>query len=54
LAERVAHESAWRRVVAAYARVNVSKELAPLRDGHTSLQDAGRGILVQLTVEKGK
>jgi hypothetical protein len=29
LAERVAHESAWRCVVAAYARVNVSKELAP-------------------------
>jgi hypothetical protein len=27
-------------VVAAYARMNVSKELAPLRDGHASLQDA--------------
>jgi hypothetical protein len=29
LAECVAHEGAWRCVVAAYARVNVSKELAP-------------------------
>jgi hypothetical protein len=40
LAERVAHEGAWRRMVATYARVDVSKELAPLRDGHTSLQNA--------------
>jgi hypothetical protein len=54
LAECVAHKSAWRRVVAAYARVNVSKELAPLRDGHASLQDARRGALVQLAVDEGK
>jgi hypothetical protein len=40
LAERVAHEGAWRRVVAAYTRVDVSKELAPLRDRHAPLQDA--------------
>jgi hypothetical protein len=40
LAKRVAHEGAWRRVVTAYARVDVSKELAPLRDGNASLQDA--------------
>jgi hypothetical protein len=40
LAERVAHEGAWRGVVAAYALVDVSKELAPLRDGNASLQDA--------------
>jgi hypothetical protein len=40
LVERVAHEGAWRRVVTAYARVDVSKELAPLRDGYASLQDA--------------
>jgi hypothetical protein len=39
LTERVSHEGAWRRVVAAHARVNISKELAPLRDGHASLQD---------------
>jgi hypothetical protein len=40
LAECVAHEGAWRRVVAAYARVDVSKELAPLRDRYASLQKA--------------
>jgi hypothetical protein len=40
LAERIAHEGAWRHVVAAYARVDVSKELAPLRDRYASLQDA--------------
>jgi hypothetical protein len=40
LAERVAHEGAWRRVVTAYTRVDVLKELAPLRDGNASLQDA--------------
>jgi hypothetical protein len=40
LAECVTHEGAWRRVVAAYARVDVSKELAPLRDMYASLQDA--------------
>jgi hypothetical protein len=39
LVECVAHEGAWRCVVAAHARVNVSKELAPLGDRHTSLQD---------------
>jgi hypothetical protein len=39
LAERVAYESAWRRVVTAYARVDVAKELAPLRDEDASLQD---------------
>jgi hypothetical protein len=40
LVERVAHEGVWRRVVVAYARVDVPKELASLRDGHASLQDA--------------
>jgi hypothetical protein len=39
LAECVAYEGARRCVVAAYARVNVSKELVPLRDGHAPLQD---------------
>jgi hypothetical protein len=38
--ERVAHEGAWRRVVTTHTRVNVSKELAPLRDRYASLQDA--------------
>jgi hypothetical protein len=40
LAERVAHEGVRRHVVTAYARVDVAKELAPLRDGDASLQDA--------------
>jgi hypothetical protein len=39
LTERIAQEGARHCVVAAYTRVNVSKELAPLGDGHTSLQD---------------
>jgi hypothetical protein len=34
--------------------MNVSKELAPLRDGYASLQDARRGVLVQLVVYEGK
>jgi hypothetical protein len=54
LAERVAHEGARRRVVATHARVNVSKELAPLGDGHASLQDARRGAPVQLDVDEGE
>jgi hypothetical protein len=35
-------------------RVDVPQELAPLRDGHTPLQDAGGGVLVQLAVDEGK
>jgi hypothetical protein len=54
LAERVAHEGVWRRVVAAYTRVDVLKELAPLRDEYASLQDARRGALVQLVVDEGE
>jgi hypothetical protein len=54
LAERVAHKGVWRRVVSAYARVDVSKELAPLRVGHASLQDARRGALVQLAVDESE
>jgi hypothetical protein len=38
--ECVAHEGVWLCVVAAHARMNISKELVPLRDGHASLQDA--------------
>jgi hypothetical protein len=40
LAERIAHEGAWSRVVATHARVDVSEELAPLGDGYAPLQDA--------------
>jgi hypothetical protein len=41
-------------VVAAHACVNISKELVPLRDRYTSLQDARRGALVQLAVDEGE
>jgi hypothetical protein len=54
LAERVAHKGAWCRVVTAYARVDVSKELAPLRDGNASLQDAWHNALVQVAVDEGE
>jgi hypothetical protein len=37
LAERVAHEGKWRRVMAAHARVDVSDELATLGDGDAPL-----------------
>jgi hypothetical protein len=41
-------------MVAAHARVYVSKELALLRDRYASLQDAGHGALVQLAVDEGE
>jgi hypothetical protein len=41
-------------VVAAYARVYVPEELAPLGDGHASLQDVGGGALVQLAVDESE
>jgi hypothetical protein len=41
-------------MMAADPRVNVPEELAPLGDGHASLQDAGSGALVQLAVDEGK
>jgi hypothetical protein len=37
LAECVAHEGAWCRVVATHARMNVSNELAAVEDGDASL-----------------
>jgi hypothetical protein len=51
LAERITHEGARRCVVATYARVNVSNELATVGDGEASLQDVGCGVLVQLVVD---
>jgi hypothetical protein len=36
LAKRVAHEGAWRRVVATHACVDVPEELAPLGDGYAA------------------
>jgi hypothetical protein len=46
LVECIAHEGAGCCVMAAHARMYISEELAPLRDGHASLQDAGRSALV--------
>jgi hypothetical protein len=54
LAECIAYEGARRRVVAAHARVDVSEELATLGDWDASLQDVGRGALVQLAVDNGE
>jgi hypothetical protein len=54
LTKRVAHEGAWRCVVAAHARVNIPKELAPLRDRHTPLQDTRHNALVQLAFDEGE
>jgi hypothetical protein len=54
LAERIAHEGAGCGMVAAYARVYIPEELAPLGDGHAPLQDAGCGALVQLGVDEGE
>jgi hypothetical protein len=46
LAERVAHEGAWCRVMAAHAHVDVPDELTTLGDGDAPLQIAGRGAFV--------
>jgi hypothetical protein len=46
LAKRVTYEGAGCCVMAAHARMYVPEELAPLRDEHTPLQDAGGGALV--------
>jgi hypothetical protein len=54
LAERIAHEGAGCCVVTAHARVYIPEELAPLRDGHASLQDVGRSTLVQLAVDESE
>jgi hypothetical protein len=53
LAECVAHEGAQRCMVAAHAHVDVSNELPTVWNGDASLQDAGHGALVQLTVNHG-
>jgi hypothetical protein len=51
LAERVAHEGARCRVVAAHARVDVSNKFVIVGDGDAPLQDARRDALVQLAVD---
>jgi hypothetical protein len=54
LAERVAYEGARHHVVSTHACVDVSEELTTLGDGDASLQDTGRGALVQLAVDNGE
>jgi hypothetical protein len=54
LAERVAHESARCRVVAAHTRVDVSNKFAIVGDGDGPLQDARCDALVQLAVDYTK
>jgi hypothetical protein len=54
LAECIAHEGTRRRVVATHARVDVSNEVATLRDGNAPLQDTRRGTLVQIAVDDGE
>jgi hypothetical protein len=50
LVERIAHEGAWRCVVATHAYVDVSNKFVAVGDGDALLQDARHGSLVQLTV----
>jgi hypothetical protein len=54
LEERIAHEGAGCCMVATHTHMYIPEELAPLRDGHASLQDAGGGALVQLAVDESK
>jgi hypothetical protein len=49
--ERIAHEGAWRCVVATHAYVDVSNKFVAVGDGDALLQDARHGSLVQLTVD---
>jgi hypothetical protein len=51
LAEHVAHEGAWRHVVATHTLVDVSNKITTVGDGDAPLQDAGCGALVQLAVD---
>jgi hypothetical protein len=54
LAECIAHEGARRRVVATYARVDVSNKLKAVGNGNAPLQDARCASLVQLAVNYGE
>jgi hypothetical protein len=54
LAECIAHEGEVCGVVDAHTRVYISEELAPLGDGHASLQDAGCSALVQLAIDESE
>jgi len=51
LPERVAHEGAWRRMMATDSGVDASKQLPALGDRDTSLQDPRGAALVELSVD---
>ena len=50
LLERIAHEGAWRRMMATDSSVDVSKQLPALEDRDASLQDPRGAALVELSV----
>ena len=50
LSERVAHEGAWRHMMATDSGVDVSKRLPTLGDRDASLQDPRGAALVDLSV----
>ena len=52
--QHVAHEGAWRRMMATDSGVDVSKQLPTLGDGDATLQDSRGAALVQLTVNHDK
>ena len=51
LSERVAHEGAWRRMMATNYGMDVSKQLPTLGDRDASLQDPRGAALVELSVD---
>ena len=51
LLERIAHEGAWRRMMATDSSVDVSKQLPALGDRDASLQDPRGAALVELSVD---
>ena len=51
LPTRITHEGAWRRMMATYSDVDVSKQLPTLGDGDATLQNPRGAALVELSVD---
>ena len=51
LPKRITHEGAWRRVMATYSGMDVSKHLPTFGNGDAMLQDSRGAALVQLPVD---
>ena len=51
LSKCVAHKGVWRRMMATYSGVDVSKQLPTLGDRDASLQDPRGAALVELSVD---